>query len=223
MKTIKVVDINTNTQTTIEDTKPEDVNPEEKQQEDVIPEVIPQGEQPIVKKKRVAKPKKEAQPEAQPEAQTQDNETVAIPEVVVVKKKRDRKKKLEPIEEAQEPVPEPAKAPEPDPVKAPEPEPVKEQEPEPVKEQEPEPIVEEKKKIRTQQLIECPDCKKMLTTRTLKYSHQQVCPAKNPPEPKQKKNKTDVVKEDVAESSNRNPRIRSGRSEKYKHLVANAF
>lgn len=34
-------------------------------------------------------------------------------------------------------------------------------------------------KIRQQELLECPDCKKMLTKKTLNYSHKRICPGKN--------------------------------------------
>ena len=41
------------------------------------------------------------------------------------------------------------------------------------------------KKVKTVELVECPKCHKQLTQRTLKYSHNAVCPANTPPEPPQ--------------------------------------
>jgi hypothetical protein len=45
-----------------------------------------------------------------------------------------------------------------------------------------EPIVEEPKvsNIKTVELVECPDCKKKLTMKSLKYSHAKNCIAKRP-------------------------------------------
>ena len=56
------------------------------------------------------------------------------------------------------------------------------EEPKPVGE--PKPVEEPKasKNIKAVELVECPDCHKKLTPRALKYSHQQVCPAKNQPQ-----------------------------------------
>ena len=39
-----------------------------------------------------------------------------------------------------------------------------------------------KKNLKTVELMECPKCGKKVTERTLKYSHQAVCPANNPPD-----------------------------------------
>ena len=51
---------------------------------------------------------------------------------------------------------------------------------------------EEPKNVRVQELVECPKCGKKMTAKTLKYSHEKVCPKneKNPlgqVKPKQKK------------------------------------
>ena len=35
------------------------------------------------------------------------------------------------------------------------------------------------KSIRTQQLVECPKCSKMMTATSLKYYHNKTCPAEN--------------------------------------------
>ena len=52
---------------------------------------------------------------------------------------------------------------------------------EPIIEITPEPIVEvkevEKPNTKTVELVVCPKCDKKLTSRTLKYSHESVCPA----------------------------------------------
>ena len=39
-----------------------------------------------------------------------------------------------------------------------------------------------KKNLKIVELVECPKCGKKVTERTLKYSHQAVCPANNPPD-----------------------------------------
>ena len=44
------------------------------------------------------------------------------------------------------------------------------------------PIVEEKI-IRTNELIKCPKCLKMVTNKTLKYSHKKTCTGEDKPEP----------------------------------------
>ena len=36
------------------------------------------------------------------------------------------------------------------------------------------------KNIKTVELVQCPKCNKKLTERTLKYSHEAVCPANEP-------------------------------------------
>jgi hypothetical protein len=71
-----------------------------------------------------------------------------------------------------------------------------------------EPIKEDKqdyKTIRTQQLVECPKCKKMMTTTSLKYYHKKTCPAepvadiKPKPKAKPKPKKEEVVIEESDE------------------------
>ena len=44
------------------------------------------------------------------------------------------------------------------------------------------PIVEEKI-VRTNELIKCPKCLKMVTSKTLKYSHKKTCTGEDKPEP----------------------------------------
>jgi hypothetical protein len=71
-----------------------------------------------------------------------------------------------------------------------------------------EPIKEDKqdyKTIRTQQLVECPKCKKMMTSTSLKYYHKKTCPAepvveiKPKPKAKPKPKKEEVVIEESDE------------------------
>ena len=104
--------------------------------------------------------------------------------------------------------------------------------------EEPKPIEEpkESKNIKTVELVECPDCHKKLTQRTLKYSHQQACPAKNPPQEQKikkptKKQEPEPVENIEVEYMGSNPvgpviqRIQrvDVRKERFKHLVANAI
>ena len=76
-----------------------------------------------------------------------------------------------------------------------------EEDPEP--EPEPEPIINEVEKndnIKVVELLQCEKCGKKLTARTLKYSHNAVCPAneaKTPP--KKKRVKEDELQEDITE------------------------
>lgn len=88
---------------------------------------------------------------------------------------------------------------------------------------EPEPVVEveepqevENKNIKTVELVECPDCKKQLTKRTLKYSHKNICPAMKPAKPEK-------VEQIIPEPIIRKPIRMSARSERYKNLVVHAF
>jgi hypothetical protein len=68
-------------------------------------------------------------------------------------------KKVKPVEEVkQEPIPE-----------------VEEDEQEPI--QEP---VKPDKKVRVQELVECPDCNKMITPKSFKYPHKKTCSANTP-------------------------------------------
>ena len=105
-----------------------------------------------------------------------------------------------------------------------------------------------KKNIKTIELVECPNCHKKLAERTLKYSHQAVCPATNPPQAKPKTNpKTPTYVEQpqpiqmqqaiqVTEAPKQeqqdeliNPYVQmrmrrlNERTEKFKKLVINAF
>ena len=96
-----------------------------------------------------------------------------------------------------------------------------------------------KKNLKTVELVECPNCHKKLTERTLKYSHNAVCSAVNPPQPKPK-----VKAEATAQAEEQQKTIQhvplsdavhlippvtarmqriNIRAERYKKLVANAF
>ena len=59
------------------------------------------------------------------------------------------------------------------------PEPIEEQTPQPVEEQV-EQVAQPVSNIKTVELVECPDCKKKMTKKTLKYSHAKNCTAKVP-------------------------------------------
>jgi hypothetical protein len=79
-----------------------------------------------------------------------------------------------------------------------------------VKEEVKEKVKEEDKQdyktVRTQQLVECPKCKKMMTSTSLKYYHKKTCPAepveeikpksKAKPKPKPKKEKAVIEESD---------------------------
>ena len=88
------------------------------------------------------------------------------------------------------------------------------------------------KNIKTSELHECPDCHKMLTYRTLKYSHPSVCPAKNPPAEKKPKQKVVEIQDvevrapqQIKEHKPYERRINAiiERQEKMKNLAAMAF
>ena len=85
-------------------------------------------------------------------------------------------------------------------VKKPKPEPVVEPVVEPVKAAEAEPIVEgiqtvsidaeiPKKDVKTLELVQCDKCNRKMTERTLKYAHEDKCPALNPTKPRTRKSK----------------------------------
>jgi hypothetical protein len=88
-----------------------------------------------------------------------------------------------------------------------------------------------KKQVKTLELVECEKCGKKLTQRTLKYSHQAVCPGNNPPaeavqKPKRQRKPpppTPEEPQDPMMPSTLGLARRLRRNERYKHLVANAF
>jgi len=102
------------------------------------------------------------------EEPTKEEEPTAKP----IKEKKPRAKR-----EKKEAIPEPK------------PEPIPEQTPEP----EPEPIpteeVKPKKEQKILELVACDKCNRKMTAKTLKYSHEAICPATNPPKEKVKKSK----------------------------------
>ena len=93
-----------------------------------------------------------------------------------------------------------------------------------------------KKNLKTVELVECLLCGKKVTERTLKYSHQSVCPANNPPDaqPKEQRKKQKPKQEDKQDDGviyvqqEREPEPPVGvvritrRSERYRNLFANA-
>ena len=122
---------------------------------------IPNEERPVQVVEE-ASPVEPSEPEA-------SAEPVAVAETKKKRAPRARSvkpKKREPVEVVEEETPQPA-------------EPVVEivQAPIVVEEAEEKP----KKQVKTLELVECEKCGKKLTQRTLKYSHQAVCPGNNPP------------------------------------------
>ena len=86
-------------------------------------------------------------------------------------------------------------------------------------------VVEDKKKdenIKVVELLQCDKCGKKLTARTLKYSHNSVCPANgNKTPPKSKRVKPDDETVDEVKTPNKVERIRK-RQEKFNNLFSNA-
>ena len=86
-------------------------------------------------------------------------------------------------------------------------------------------VVEDKKKdenIKVVELLQCDKCGKKLTARTLKYSHNAVCPANgNQTPPKAKRVKPDVEVIEEVKSPNKVDRIKK-RQDKFNQLFANA-
>ena len=86
-------------------------------------------------------------------------------------------------------------------------------------------VVEDKKKdenIKVVELLQCDKCGKKLTARTLKYSHNAVCPAngnKTPPKAKRVKPDDEVIEE--VKTPNKVERIKK-RQDKFNQLFANA-
>ena len=86
-------------------------------------------------------------------------------------------------------------------------------------------VVEDKKKdenIKVVELLQCDKCGKKLTARTLKYSHNAVCPAngnKTPPKAKRVKPDVEVIEE--VKTPNKVDRIKK-RQDKFNQLFANA-
>ena len=94
-----------------------------------------------------------------------------------------------------------------------------------------------KKNLKTVELVECPKCGKKVPERTLKYSHQAVCPADDPldAQPKEQRKNQKQKQEDKQDDGEiyiqqeREPEPPVGvvrritrRSERYRNLFANA-
>jgi hypothetical protein len=95
----------------------------------------------------------------------------------------------------------------------------------------PEPITEPEKpqeNIKTIELVACPKCNKKLTARTLKYSHERICPATKQTEQVEEVVKPVARAKPIAQPLQDPPiheRIRrmNNRKENYKNLVIHAF
>ena len=123
------------------------------------------------------------------------------------------------------------------PVDIPEPEPIEEVKPEP----EPIPVeeVKSKKKQKILELVTCDKCNREMTAKTLKYSHESICPATTPQKVKVKKIKKEYVQQPIQVVEN--PKIpvlkceilsntmnarrekMNQKKEMYKQLLINAF
>jgi NAD-dependent SIR2 family protein deacetylase len=88
------------------------------------------------------------------------------------------------------------------------------------------------KNIKTVELVECPKCNKKLTERTLKYSHEAVCPANEAKTIKKPKREQAAPKqvqyEETLDEHIERPAIQKikriqVRSERYKNLITHAF
>ena len=123
------------------------------------------------------------------------------------------------------------------PVDIPEPEPIEEVKPEP----EPIPVeeVKSKKKQKIFELVTCDKCNREMTAKTLKYSHESICPATNPPKEKVKKIKKEYVQQPIqvvenpsipllnceilSNTLNARRENMNQKKEMYKQLLINAF
>ena len=90
----------------------------------------------------------------------------------------------------------------------------------------------EKKNIKTVELVQCPKCGKKLTQRTLKYSHESVCPGNEKqtikkPKREQVAPKKEQYDEPIDDHIERPVMQRSKiiqvRSERYNNLISHAF
>jgi len=96
----------------------------------------------------------------------------------------------------------------------------------------PEPVAEPEKpkeNIKTIELVACPKCNKKLTAKTLKYSHERICPATKQSEQVEEVFKPVARAKPAAQPPQQEPpvheRIRrmNNRKENYKNLVIHAF
>jgi len=190
---LKVVDITANAEETAVSVEPVPDAPALAPEENVVESCA----EPVVAKRKAKAPKAPKQVGEETVQPPEPPATTAGASEPVVSKKRS-KAKPRPVEE-----------------------PVVEEHPIPEPEEQTEPV--EAKNIKTVELVECPDCKKKLTQRTLRYSHQAVCPAKHPPEPKPKREKRVVVQEPMEPLVNQATAIRRLRSQRFAHLINQAF
>jgi len=54
-----------------------------------------------------------------------------------------------------------------------------------------------RKKNKLMELVNCPDCKKMMLVKTLKYNHQFTCRSKNPPKEQRHEEEEEVVHQEI--------------------------
>ena len=107
------------------------------------------------------------------EEPTKEEQTKGEPAKPIKEKKpRAKREKKEAIPE---PIPEPTPEPTPEPKPEPEPEPIEE--------------VKPTKEQKILEIVACDKCNRKMTAKTLKYSHEAICPATNPPKEKAKKAK----------------------------------
>jgi hypothetical protein len=182
---------------TVVDLNAEPSEPVEKQ-EDEIPTEIEKPSETLVeqieppKAKKQRAPRKKKEVEPEPEPEPEPEITKIEP---IKKVKASRKKKVEEVNH--EPI-------------------IEVEQPKEVEQSK-----VENKNIKTIELVKCDKCNKQLTKRTLKYSHQSVCPAMKPATKPAKVEKVEQVNQEP--TIIRKPIRISARTERYKNLVVNAF
>jgi len=101
----------------------------------------------------------------------------------------------------------------------------------------PEEPTKEKKEVKVLELVKCDKCNRRMTEKTLKYSHEDKCPAKQPkpttPVVKKTMTKKKIAIEEGVKQAPEPParksaielrhESRQNKQEAYKHLLANAF
>ena len=100
-----------------------------------------------------------------------------------------------------------------------------------------------KKDVKTLELVQCDKCNRKMTERTLKYAHEDKCPALNPPKPRARKSKIPQQEESQKQPQKIKPEYEEGdgqghpkkdlisvrrakinqKKEQYKALAANPF
>ena len=160
VKKIKVVEMNTSNPEAIEEQEanPQAIDPTPTQEVAQAQEAITQDQEPAIIKEEEPKAKTPRQPRA-PKAQKEkvqapppsDSDSIDTEEMIAVIKNH-RASKKQPVQAQEEPIPAVAQA----------------QPPAPTKEKQ-----EEK--------ATCPDCHKVMSAKSLKYSHANNCKARAPP------------------------------------------